>query len=93
VSWRSVSQHSVERPTPHVCLHDHARPATEGRVVDGVMHVSRPGAQIVHAKIDVPARPGLTDQRNAERPRASDAGHAGQAKVVGENSNDVDPHA
>jgi len=27
-----------------------------------VVHVGRPGAQVMHAKVDIPARPGLPDQ-------------------------------
>ena len=86
-------QHDVECVTPDVGLHDHARAATEGGVVHGVMHVGRPGAQVMDAEVDVPAHGGLADQRDAERPGITDPPvRADGPEVVREDGDDIDPH-
>ena len=89
-----AGEHGVEGIAPDIGLHDHARPATKGSVVDRVMHVGRPRAKVMHTKINVSARPGLPDQRDAKRPGPTDpAIRADGPKVLRENSDNIDPHA
>src|SRR5580692_897716 len=44
---------SVEGLAPRLRLHHHAGPAAERRVIDGVMNIMGPAAQIVHSEGNV----------------------------------------
>ena len=72
----------VEHRSPRLGLHDHARAAAVGRVVDGAVTVVRPVAQIVHAQIQDAALPRLADERDVE--------HIEEGR---EDRHDVDAHA
>src|SRR5262249_12528743 len=71
----------VERATPRLRHHDHARPAAERSIVDGAVYVVGPRPKIVDAQVDVAARDRLAEQRLPQR-----------RQVFGEDRDDVDPH-
>src|SRR5690606_12430187 len=62
----TVRQHRVQRVSPGLGLHDHAGAAAVRGVVDGVVPVVGPGAQVVHLHVQLSTRARLADEGDVQ---------------------------
>ena len=74
-------QQLVEAFAPHFRLHHHACATTDRSVVDGMMHVVRPVAQIVRGNLHKPFRLRFAEQTEVQH-----------FKIFRENRHDIDLH-